>query len=143
LAPPGLQGLGNRLWLSEFELTGFFGNDGALWFRLQLGNKLGDEAASLLWVQVTGFFGNIYEGSDDLVVLLTLGITNKLAGLLLDVLGGARGFIDSAALLRTLAIANLFNGPVAFLHGLIESLLLEGDLTGLLEVLLTNLLLSG
>jgi len=41
-----------------------------------------------------------------------------------------------------LTIANLLKRLVAFLHCLIESLLLEGDLAGLLKVFLTDFLLS-
>jgi len=160
-APLGLEGFVDFLGLSELEVADFLGDGGALGNRVELGNKLGLEAAGLLRVQVTSFFRDIDEGGDDLIVallfsllsnttstadlnwkLLALGISDKLARLLLDVLGGARGFIDSAALLGTLTIANLLNGPVAFLHSLIESLLLEGDLTGLFEVFLTNLLLG-
>jgi len=160
-APLGLEGFVDFLGLSELEVADFLGDGGALGNRVELGNKLGLEAAGLLRVQVTSFFGDIDEGGDDLIVallfsllsnttstadlnwkLLALGISDKLARLLLNVLGGARGFVDSAALLGTLTIANLLNGPVAFLHSLIESLLLEGDLTSLLEVLLANLLLG-
>jgi len=159
--PLGPEGLVNFLGLAELKVADLLGNGGALSNRVKLGNQLGLEAAGLLRVQVTGFLRDINKGGDNLIMallisllsdassttdfnwkLLTLGVTNKLARLLLNVLGGARGFIDSAALLRTLAIANLFDGSVAFLHSLIESLLLEGDLTSLLEVLLANLLLG-
>ena len=74
--------------------------------------------------------------------LLAVGVSNKCTWLLLDVLGGARGLINSAALLWTLSIANLFKRAVALLHGLIDSLLFESDLAGLLKVLLANLLLG-
>ena len=75
--------------------------------------------------------------------LLTLGVSNKLAGLLLNVPGGTGRLIDSTALLRALAIAHLLEGPVALLHILFNSLLLEGDLTALFKVLLANFLLGG
>ena len=41
-----------------------------------------------------------------------------------------------------MTVAHLLEGLVALLHLLFESLLLEGDLTGLLKVLFTNFLLS-
>ena len=74
--------------------------------------------------------------------LLAPGVSHKLAGLLLNVAGGAGGLVDGPALLRTLAVADLLERTVALLHGLLHSLLLEGDLTALLKVLLTNLFLS-
>ena len=61
----------------------------------------------------------------------------------LNVSGGTRALIHSTAFFGSLAIANLFQRLVAFLDGLIDSLLLEGDLTGLFKVLLANLFLSG
>ena len=73
-------------------------------------------------------------------------IQNKLkliTGLLLDVSGGTRALINSTAFLGSLTIANLFQRLITFLDGLIDSLLLEGDLTGLFKVLLANLFLSG
>ena len=160
-APLGLQGLLNFLRVGELEVADFPRDGGALSNWVELGDQLGLEAAGLLGVQVTGFLRNINKRGDDLIValfgsflsdaastadldgeLLAVGVSNKLAGLLLNVLGGAGGLIDSAALLRTLSIADLLEGLVAFLHGLVESLLLEGDLAVLLEVLLANLLLS-
>ena len=39
--------------------------------------------------------------------LLAPGVSNKLAGLLLNILGGTGGFIDSSALLGALTVANL------------------------------------
>ena len=160
-APLGLQRLVDLLGLSELEVADFLWNGGALSNRVKLGDKLGLEAAGLLGVQVAGFLRDIDERSDDLIValfgsllsdaastadlnweLLAVGVSNKLARLLLNVLGCAGGFVDSAALLGALAIANLLKGLVAFLHSLVESLLLEGDLTSLFKILLANLLLS-
>jgi len=160
-APLGLEWLVDLLGLSELKVANLLGDGGALSSGLEPRDKLGLEAAGLLGVQVTGLLRDINKGCDDLIVallfsllsdtastadlngqLLTLGVSDKLARLLLNVLGGARRFVDSSALLRALTIANLLEWPVAFLDGLIESLLLEGDLTSLLEVLLANLLLS-
>ena len=73
--------------------------------------------------------------------LLALGVTNKLAGRLLHILGGARGLIHSLAHLLALTIADLLGWLVTLLHRLIEGLLLESDLTALLKVLLADLLL--
>jgi hypothetical protein len=128
---------------------------------VQLGDKLGLETAGLLRVQITGFLGNINKGGNDLIVallssflsdtassadlngkLLTLRVSHKLTRLLLNVLGGAGRLVDGAALLRTLAIADLLKGAVAFLHSLVESLLLKGDLTSFLKVFFADLLLS-
>ena len=160
-APLGLQGLVNLLGVAELEVAGLLGDDGALVLGLQLGDQLGLEPAGLLGVEVTHLLGDIQERGDNLVVallrtgladtagatdlngeLLALGVTNKLAGLLLDVPGGARGLIDGPALLGSLAVADLGDGLVALLHGLVESLLLEGDLAGLLKILLTHFLLG-
>jgi hypothetical protein len=74
--------------------------------------------------------------------LLTLGVTNKLARLLLNVACGTGGLIHSPALLRSLSIAHLFKRLVALFHILFNSLLLEGNLTSLFKVFLTDLLLS-
>ena len=160
LAPAGLQGFGDRLWLCELEVAGFFRDDGTFRLWLQLGNKLGDEAASLLWVQVAGFFRDINKRSDDLVVaffssftggtaratnlngqLFTVGVSDKLARLLFNVAGSAGTFVESFALLWTTSIADFFDWLVAFFDSLIECLLLESDLTSLLKVFLANLLL--
>ena len=160
-APLGLQGLLNLLGVAELEVAGLLGDDGALMLGLELGDKLGLEPAGLLGVEVAHLLGDVKERHNSLVVallgtllgdtagaadlngqLLTLRVTNKLAGLLLDVLGGARGLIEGPALLWSLPVADLLEGLVALLHGLVESLLLEGDLAGLLEILLTHFLLS-
>ena len=162
LAPPGLQGLLHLLGLGELQVAGLLGDDGALVLGAQLGDQLGLEAAGLLGVQVAHLLGDIDEGSDGLVVallrallsntastadlngeLLTAGVTDKLAGLLFNVLGGARRLVHGSAFLRTLSIAHLLKRLVALLHGFIESLLLERDLAGLLKVLFTHLLLGG
>ncbi len=129
--------------------------------RLQAGDQLGLQTARLLGVEITDLLGDIKERGDGLVMallrallsgaasaadlnreLLTLGVTDKLAGLLLDVLGGTGGLIDCSADSLALAIAVLDQRPVALLDILLDGLLLEGDLAGLLEVLLTDLLLS-
>merc|ERR1719278_2515428 len=75
--------------------------------------------------------------------LITAGITDKLAGLLLHVLGGARGLVHSPALLGTLPVAHLLNRLVALFHCLIVSLLLECNRALLFKVLLAHLLLAG
>merc|ERR1712123_104547 len=72
--------------------------------------------------------------------LLTSSFSNKLAWLFLHILGCAGRLIHSSTLLRTLTIAHLLNRFVAFLHRLIECLLLESDGALLLKVLFTNLL---
>ena len=147
--------------MGELEVAGLLGDDGALMLGLQLGDQLGLEAAGLLGVQVTHLLRHIKEGGDGLVVtllrsflgntssstdlngeLLALGVSNKLAGLLLNVLGGTRRLIDGSALLRALTIAHLLQWSVAFLYFFLKSLLLEGDLTFLLKVFLTHFLLS-
>ena len=130
--------------------------------RLQAGDKPGLEAAGLLGVQVAHLLRDIHKVGDGLVMallgtllsntastadlngeLLTAGVTDKLAGLLFNVLGGARRLVHGSAFLRTLSIAHLLKRLVALLHGFIESLLLERDLAGLLKVLFTHLLLGG
>merc|ERR1719507_541567 len=73
--------------------------------------------------------------------LLTAGVPDKLARLLLHVLSGAGGLVDCPALLGAFPVAHLACGPVALPHRLVVGLLLERDLAGLLKVLLTHLLL--
>jgi len=145
----------------ELEVAGLLGDHSALVCWLQRGHQLGLEAAGLLGVQVANFLWDIDERSDGLVMtllwsllsdtassanlnweLLTLGVANKLARLLLNVLGGAAGLIDSPAFLWTLSIADLLQRLVALLDTFIHSLLFEGDLAGLFKVLLADLLLS-
>ncbi len=128
---------------------------------LQAGDQLSLEAASLLWVQVAHLLGDINQRGDALVVallgtliscaasttdlngqLLTAGVTNKLARLLLNVTGGTRGLIHGSALLRALTIADLGKRPVALLHTLFNSFLLERNLAGLLKVFFTDFLLG-
>ena len=58
--------------------------------------------------------------------LLTPSLCYKLAGLFLNILGGARGLIDSPALLGSLAVTDFLNRFVALLHSLVVGLLLEG-----------------
>ena len=108
-APLGLQGLLNFLRVGELEVANFPWDGGALSNGVKLGDKFGLEAAGLLGVKITSLLGNINEGGDDLIMallfsflsdatstadlnreLLTLGVSNKLARLLLNVLGGAR-----------------------------------------------------
>jgi len=160
-APLGLQRLLNLLRGGELEVASLLGDHGALVSRLQLGHKLGLEAAGLLGVQVANFLWDVNEGSDGLVVallwallgntassanldgeLLTLGVANKLAWLLLNVLGSTARLVNGSALFWTLSVANLLQGLVALLDGFVNSLLLEGDLAGLFKVLLAHFLLS-
>ena len=129
--------------------------------RHQLGHQLGGITTSLLGVEVAHLLGDIKKRHDGLVMallgtllgdtagtadlngeLLTPRVTHKLAGLLLDILGGARGLVDGPALLGSLAVTDLLQGLVALLHGLVESLLFEGDLAGLLKIFLTHFLLG-
>ncbi len=159
--PPGAQGLVDLLGLGELEVASLLGDGGALVAGLQAGDQLGLEAAGLLGVQVTGLLRHINKRGDGLVMallgsllsntastadldreLLTRGVANKLAGLLLNVASSTRGLIHSPALLGTLAITNLLQRPVALSHSLFSSLLLEGNLTTLLKVLLADLLLG-
>ena len=74
-------------------------------------------------------------------LLLTLCISHKVPASLVNVPGGAGGLVHSPALSLSLAIANLLHGSVALPDSLLHSLLLEGYLTTLLEVLLAGLLL--
>ena len=160
-APLGLQWFVNLLGRREFQVADFLWDGCALSNWLESGHKLGLESAGLLGVQVTGLLRNINKRRDDLIVallssllsdttstadlnwqLLAVGVSNKCTRLCLNVLGCAGRLIECAALLRTLTIANLLKGLVAFLHSLIESLLLEGDLTRFFKVFLTNFLLS-
>ena len=108
-APLGLERLLNFLGVGELEVADFLWDGGAFSNRVELGDKFGLEAAGLLGVKITSLLGNINEGGDDLIMallfsflsdatstadlhreLLTLGVSNKLARLLLNVLGGAR-----------------------------------------------------
>ena len=63
--------------------------------------------------------------------------------MLLNVSGSTRRFIDGSTFLGSLSVADLFEGLVALLESLVDSLLLEGDLTGLLKVLFAYFLLGG
>ena len=150
------------LGLREFKVAHFLGHNGTFWLWVELGHQSGLETASLLGVQVTDLFGNINERSDLLVMalfgsfnsgtagtanfngqLFAAGVSDKFARLLLNVSGGTRRFVDSAALSWSLAIANFFQGSVALLHTFFDGLLFEGDLTGLLKVLFAHFFLSG
>merc|ERR1719367_1697447 len=94
---------------------------------------------TLLW----SFFKGASSSTDLHRELLTAGVTDKLAGLLLHILGGARGLVHCPALFGTLTIAHLFDWPVALPHCLVVCLLLERDLALLLEILLAHFLLAG
>ena len=69
-APLGLQRLVNGLGSRELEIARLLGNDGTLMLWLELGDKLGLEAASLLRVQVTLFLWHINERCDCLIMTL-------------------------------------------------------------------------
>jgi hypothetical protein len=107
-APLGLEWLLNFLRLGELETADLLGDGGALSNRVELGDKLGLETAGLLGVQVTGLLRDIDKRCDDLIVallssllsntasstdlngqLLAVGVSDKLARLLLNVFGGA------------------------------------------------------
>jgi len=160
-APLGLEGLVNLLGVAELQVADLLGNDCALMLRLEGRNQPGLETASLLWVEIADLLRNIEKRGNSLVMallralsgdtastadlnweLLTAGVSNKLARLLLNILGGAGRLVDSLANLWALAIALLDQRPVAFLDLLLDGLLLESDLAGLLKVLLADLLLS-
>ena len=93
---------------------------------------------ALLWT----FLENTTSSTDLNREFLTTSVTNKLAGLLLHILGCAGGLVDSLANFFSLSIANLLCWLVALPHCLVEGLLLEGDRTGLLKGLLADLLLG-
>ena len=105
--PLGQQGLGHLLGLGELEEACLLGHNGALVHGTQLWNKFGDVFADLLRVQVTDLLGNINNRSENLIVtflfslfksttgaadlngqFLTGSVTDKLAWLLLNILGG-------------------------------------------------------
>ena len=106
-APFGLQRLLNLLRVTELEVANFLWDDGAFMLWLQLGDQLGLEPAGLLGIQVTHFLWYIKEGGDNLVMalfrtflcdatcaanfhrkLLAASVSDKLAWLLLHILGG-------------------------------------------------------
>ena len=124
--PLGQQGLVHLLGLGELEGAGLLGHDGALVLGLQLGHQLGDEPAGLLGVEVTHLLGDVHQRGDHLVMALLLsllistsssanlngkllagGVSDKLAGLLLHILGGAGGLVHSPALLGSLTYIEL------------------------------------
>ena len=95
------------LRVGKLEVTDLLGNDCALMLRLQGRNQPGLETASLLWVEIADLLRNIEKRGNFLVMallralggdtssttdlnweLLTAGVSNKLAGLLLNILGG-------------------------------------------------------
>ncbi len=76
-----------------------------------------------------GTLDGVTSGATDLDrQLLAVGVADELAGLLLDVPGGAGTLVDGLALLGPTTVANLLNGLVAFLHSLVEGLLFERNL---------------
>jgi hypothetical protein len=82
----------------------------------------------LFVLPIPGFFRNIFP-------ILCSGGIDPDAGQP----GGARGFVDDPALLRTLAVALLLLGLVALPHRLLGGLLPERDLALLLKILLAHL----
>ena len=145
--------------LGELQVAGFLGDNCALVFRGQFGHKVGHKPAGFLRIQVTNFFRNIHKSCNDFVMtllrtflkgaasstnlnwkLLTTSVSNKLAWLLLHILGRAGRLIHSPTLLWSLAITHLLHRLVALSHCLVECLLFEGDGALLLKILLTNLL---
>ena len=160
--PLGGQGTVDLLGGGELQVAGLLGHNGALVLGGQAGDKLGDELANLLGVQVTHLLRDINNTGDHLLVallftlskdtagaanlnreLFTAGVGNILTGLLLNILGGTGGLVDGLAHFLALTVAFLLHRLVALLNGLVESLLLEGNLTGLLKVLVTDLFLGG
>jgi len=156
-APFCQQWLVHWSWTGELEDTGLSWNNCALVFWSQPRHKLVNEFANFLWVEVTNFLRNINERGEHLIMtlfwtllknttgstdlnreLLTAGVSNKLAGLLLHILGCAGGFKHSLANLWTLTIAHLLHWPITFPHCLIESLLFECDGAFLLKVFITH-----
>jgi len=161
-APPGLERNFLLPRCGELEKTGLFGNNSALVLGGELRHQLGHKFANLLWVEVTMLLRHVNKRGEHLIVallnsflentpsstdlnrkLLTAGVSNKLAGLLLHILGCARRLVDSLANLGTLTVADLLDWGVALPHCLVEGLLLEGDGTGLLKGLVAHLLLGG
>ena len=143
-APSGLQRNILLPWCSELENASLFGDNCALVFRGKFGHQLSYKLANLLWVQVTMLLGHVDKRGEDLIValldsflkdttsstdldreLLTAGVSNKLARLLLHILGCAGGLVDRPALLWTLTIAYFLHWSVTLSHCLIESLLFK------------------
>jgi len=80
-------------------------------------------------VTLLGTLDGVTSGATDLDrQLLAVRVADELAGLLLDVPGGAGALVDGLALLGPATVANLLNGLVAFLHSLVEGLLFERNL---------------
>ena len=161
-APPGLQRNFLLSWCGELENAGLFGNNCALVLGGKLGHQLGDKLANLLWVQVTMLLRHINKRGEDLIVallnsflenttgstdlnreLLTTGVSNKLARLLLHILGCAGGLEHSLANLWTLTIANFLYWSITLPHCLIERLLFKCDGAFLLKVFITHFLWHG
>merc|ERR1712055_476634 len=130
-APPGLQRNIHLPGLGELEKARLLGDDGALVLGGQLGNQLCLQPAGFLGVQVTLLLRNVNKRGDGPVMallrtflkntassadldrkLLTAGVPNELARLLLHVLGRARGLVHCLANLRALAVAHLLDGCV-------------------------------
>ena len=143
------------------NLAGFLWHSSTLMLWTKFRHKFCCESAGFLWVEITNFFRHIHKGYSDLIMtllsslfigassptdlywkLLTSCFSHKLSWLFLHILCGTRWLIDSSALLRALAITDLFNRLIALFDCLIESLLFEGYRAELLKVLLTHLLLT-
>merc|ERR1719264_1843470 len=161
-APFGQERLWHLAWLRELEHAGLLWHNCALMLWTQPWHQLCHESAGLLRVEVTHLLWHVDQGGNGLIMallrallkgapcstdlnrkLFTAGVPDKLAGLLLHILGGAGGLVHRPALLGPLTVANLLCRPVALPHRLVEGLLLERDLARLLKVLLAHLLLAG
>ena len=139
-------------------MASLLGNNSALVNRGKFWNKFGGKSAGFLRVQITNLFRNINRSSNYFVMtflstllisassstdlyrkFLTSNVSNKFAWSFLNILGGAGRFVHRPTLLLALSVAHLLCGSVALPHSLVEGLLLESDLTGLLKVLFANL----
>jgi len=159
--PLGLERFVNWSGRRELQVASLFGDHSALVSWLQARNQLGLKAAGFLRVQVTDFLWHINEGGQGFVVtllwqcirntastanlnwqLLTGGVSDKLARLLLNIFGGAAGLVHCPALLWALAVAHLFHRSVALLDRFINSLLFESDLACLLKIFIAHFFLS-
>merc|ERR1719264_711536 len=161
-APFGQERLWHLAWLRELEHAGLLWHNCAFMLWTQPWHQLCHKSAGLLWVEVTHLLWHVDQGGNGLIMallrallkgapcstdlnwkLFTAGVADKLAGLLLHILGGAGGLVHRPALLGSLTVANLLNWLVALFHCLIVSLLLECDRALLLKVLLADFLLAG
>ena len=108
MAPLGLEWLIYYLRVGKLEVAHFLGDDGALMLRFEFGYQPCLEFAGLLGIQITYFLRNIDQSCYFFVMalfraliscaasttyvdgqLLTLCVANKLAWLLLNILGCA------------------------------------------------------